>query len=1078
MKVLKAGLWAVLLIAGMAAQWGEAQGGIRIEPAPLWQIGAADDKSDEFVDYRAAAPQIEIAPGRSAPAVAAAAGKGLHGVEHAQLEIVYHLESLPPHGVQFSFKLLDATRNGPQMAVFSNGLMAGLIQLLGTAETGSTYPWKKTYRLYIPRELLAVGRNVLTLKSCRPMWSDASVEGRLWWRWDYLRLEALAAPAREPIHGAVAYLGTTLKLSANDFFVNDDTLQLAPLALEWLGIAWCGNTIRADFWCDVGHLQPRRLEYLKLLRDWNMTVVADHVSSGHFQNRPDGSMPQEKREAIKQFFTAYGNYVQFYEIANEPCMFGGGLAETLNVARWVNQVKPPHVKTVAPGWAYGGGRGTPANWDADAANRRRVEALCQATNGHSYGFSYADNRGGSFVENLRAFGGVDDGWPKPFLNTETGTNNWHSEENGTRFASTQPHAQAFDRILRAHLAVVQRTMQHAAIFDDFGLFQGPFDAKNPTALRAFPGVKGEDSRLKTYRRLALAYSTHGAPLPYVFLDADALRGRMVCFRAVDTAALPALPGSGGASNRVLLNCVNFENRPQKVEVRVTMPQRGMYRGPRYGAGETYAQARQDVTLHATPTLDLAIELGPGDAVQYQLEPEKPHVPYPPTGLSATPGDRQATLHWAGSAGAAQYTIRRARQAAGPFVILGTVQAGSTYDDQGLQNGQTYYYTVSAGNDEGYSGESAVAATTVGTALPPEGLRAAAGNRQVTLTFAASPGATAYEVHRTPGDHARRVPASSLAEIAYVDRDVDNGTTYFYAVSALGATSAGAPSESVSATPHAPPLSPSDLRCTAGDRRVVLSWTAVPGAGDYRVKRAVNSAGPFTVLADSLVQPTFTDDGVTNGATYFYVVSALSDASESADSAAVTAALEARPLPEGWKATDIGTVGRPGQASHNPGAKTFTVAGSGNDVWGPADGLNFVYRPWSGDGSLVVHVATFEETHEWARFGAMIRQGLEPGSPMAMMALTPGRGCNFLFRRESGGPCDMVGGPQERWLKITRAGSTIAGYVSQDGRQWKLRGKAEIPMSGPIYLGLGVCSHDQGRLNRVLFDRCQYEGPKP
>ena len=580
--------------------------------------------------------------------------------------------------------------------------------------------------------MLLAGRNVLTLRSCRPLWSDASVDGRLWWEWDYLRLEPLAAPAREPIHGGVAYLGTTLKLSANDFFVNDDVLRFAPLALEWMGIAYSGNTVRADFWRDVGHLQPRRLEYLKLLRDYNMTVVADHVSSGHFHNLPDGSMPQDKKDAIVQFFARYGSYVQWYEIANEPCMFGGGMAETLNVARWVNQVKPPHVKTVAPGWAYGGGRGTPVNWDAEAANRRRVEALCQVTNGHSYGFSYADDRGGSFVENLRTFGGVADGWPKPYLNTETGTNDWHSEENGTRFASTQPHAQAFDRILRAHLAVVERTMQHAAIFDDFGLFQGPLDAKHPAALRVFPGVKGEDCRLKTFRRLALAYATHGAPLPYVYLNADALRGRMVYFRAVDTAALPAQPGSGAVSNRVLLNCVNFENRPQKMEVRVTMPQRGMYRGPRFGPGQTYAQARTDVTLQASPTVDLAVELGPGDAVQYQLEPEKLHAPYPPTGLTGIPGDGEVTLHWAASAGATRYTIRRAPCGDGPYETAATVEADSTYSDKRLINGRSYCYAVAAANEAGQSAESAPIGVTIGSAPPPERLSAVAGNRQVAL----------------------------------------------------------------------------------------------------------------------------------------------------------------------------------------------------------------------------------------------------------------------------------------------------------------------------------------------------------
>ena len=179
----------------------------------LWQIGVADDKSDEFVDYRAAARKIEVAPGHGTSSTAAAARKGLHGVEHPQLEIGYSLDVLPPHGVMFSFKRLQATKNGPQVALFSNGLMAGLVQLWGTAETGSPHAWKKTYQLYIPRELLVVGHNVLTLKSCRPMWSGASVDGRLWWQWDYLRLETLASPAREPIHGTVAYLGTTSSIA-------------------------------------------------------------------------------------------------------------------------------------------------------------------------------------------------------------------------------------------------------------------------------------------------------------------------------------------------------------------------------------------------------------------------------------------------------------------------------------------------------------------------------------------------------------------------------------------------------------------------------------------------------------------------------------------------------------------------------------------------------------------------------------------------------------------------------------------------------------------------------------------------
>jgi hypothetical protein len=69
-----------------------------------------------------------------------------------------------------------------------------------------------------------------------------------------------------------------------------------------------------------------------------------------------------------------------------------------------------------------------------------------------------------------------------------------------------------------------------------------------------------------------------------------------------------------------LNFVNFEDRAATVEVRVTMPQAGTYRGRRFGPGESYAAARKDVTLKAAPALDLTVELGPGEAVQYILPP--------------------------------------------------------------------------------------------------------------------------------------------------------------------------------------------------------------------------------------------------------------------------------------------------------------------------------------------------------------------------------------------------------------------------------------------------------------------------
>jgi hypothetical protein len=418
-----------------------------------------------------------------------------------------------------------------------------------------------------------------------------------------------------------------MTMSDAGFDLNDDTLRLTPVVLKWLGMAYSGNTMRANFWYDVGNQQPKRLEYLQLLASYNMTVLADFISGNHFKDDPDGQMPPNMKEALKTFLQANGKYIQFYELGNEPCMFGtmagGGLAEYVNLAKELNADKPAYMKTVAPGWAYGGGKGgAPWNWDSFVDNRREVEKLCDGINGHSYGYSYADNRGGSFVSELEDFGEVEDGWPKEYLTSETGANNWHSEENGTHQASTQPHIQAFDRILRAHLAVVDRTMQHAVIFADFGLFAKPASWSDLNKLQAMPAPDGEgkDTRVKTYRRLALAYATHGSPLTYTVINKSDLLYKMVYFRGVDTSTLPPQAGSGAISNKILLNFVNFENNPETLDVNVTLPQSATYETERIGAGDTWGAAHTTLTLTGTPHLELKETLGPGESVQYILSP--------------------------------------------------------------------------------------------------------------------------------------------------------------------------------------------------------------------------------------------------------------------------------------------------------------------------------------------------------------------------------------------------------------------------------------------------------------------------
>jgi Fibronectin type III domain len=173
---------------------------------------------------------------------------------------------------------------------------------------------------------------------------------------------------------------------------------------------------------------------------------------------------------------------------------------------------------------------------------------------------------------------------------------------------------------------------------------------------------------------------------------------------------------------------------------------------------------------------------------------------------------------------------------------------------------------------------------------PTSLAATAGDTVVTLTWAASSGATGYNVKRATKSGGPYTQMAAPTSPGYTDSSVTNGTTYYYVVSVMNGAGESANSAEVAATPKgpsAPPAPPTNLVATPGDTVVTLTWTASSGATSYYVKRSTTNGGPYTQIA-APTSPTYTDTGLTDGTTYYYVVSALNSFGESANSAQVSA----------------------------------------------------------------------------------------------------------------------------------------------------------------------------------------------
>jgi cellulose 1,4-beta-cellobiosidase len=98
---------------------------------------------------------------------------------------------------------------------------------------------------------------------------------------------------------------------------------------------------------------------------------------------------------------------------------------------------------------------------------------------------------------------------------------------------------------------------------------------------------------------------------------------------------------------------------------------------------------------------------------------------------------------------------------------------------------------------------------------------------------------------------------------------------------------------------------------AGNQQVTLTWTASSGATSYHVKRAATSGGLYTQVGAATVT-SYTDAGLTNSTKYFYVVSALNTAGESANSSEAS-----------------GTPALPAPAPSVPAVPTALAATAGN-----------------------------------------------------------------------------------------------------------------------------------------------------
>lgn len=282
----------------------------------------------------------------------------------------------------------------------------------------------------------------------------------------------------------------------------------------------------------------------------------------------------------------------------------------------------------------------------------------------------------------------------------------------------------------------------------------------------------------------------------------------------------------------------------------------------------------------------------------------------------------------------------------------------------------------------------------------------------------------------------------------------------------------------------PPAPPTNLTATAASSSsITLTWNASPTSGvTYTLFRSTTSGftpAPGNQVQSGITGTTFSNTGLTAATTYFYLVEAVNSGGSSPPSNQATATTPAAGLPNPWQQSDVGSVAAAGSASVSSG--TFTVRGSGADIWGNADGFHYVYQTLTGNGEIVARVTAVQNTDPWAKAGVMIRETLASGSRHAFVCLTPGNGLAFQRRVATGGVSTHTSGGASTapaWIRLTRSGNTFTAFRSTDGVSWTQVSSDTIAMATQVFLGLAVCSHSNGTINTSTFDNVRVSGAGP
>jgi parallel beta-helix repeat protein len=278
-------------------------------------------------------------------------------------------------------------------------------------------------------------------------------------------------------------------------------------------------------------------------------------------------------------------------------------------------------------------------------------------------------------------------------------------------------------------------------------------------------------------------------------------------------------------------------------------------------------------------------------------------PSTPVNIQAQSGESYIYISWEipisdGGSPITKYMIYRGTSS-GDEEYLTEVLDVLYYNDTTGEGGTEYFFMVSAVNNIGESTlSSEVSGIPYAYPTAPLNVTASTGDSYIYISWdipesQGSSSITNYIIYKGTDSGEEILLIEIGNTLFYNDTTVTNGVTYYYYIIAKNSEGTGPESEEINGTPVSVPGTSTNINANPGNGFVHLTWNAPSSDGgsaitNYRIYRGTTS-GDLTLLAEIGNILTYNDTTVTNGVTYYFMITSVNSIGEAPQSSEISVA---------------------------------------------------------------------------------------------------------------------------------------------------------------------------------------------